>query len=74
MEKWLQQCLPYLAKSLGKLVISSDNPDLQTHAGQLMNCDLDRLQQEVELRLQASPPAVKADSYQCTMPIFKNVM
>ena len=55
MEKRLQQCLPYLAKSLGKLVMNSDNPDLQTHACQLMSCELDSLQQEVEFRLQASP-------------------
>ena len=55
VEKRLQQCLPYLAKSLGKLVTSSDNPDLQTHACQLMSCELDSLKQELELRLQASP-------------------
>lgn len=54
VEKRLQQCLPDLAKSIGKLVISSDSPDLQTHACQLMSCELDSLQQELELRLQAS--------------------
>ncbi len=46
--------MPYLAKSLGKLVIDSDNPELQSHACQVMSCELDSLQQEIELRLQAS--------------------
>ena len=54
VERRLQQCLPYLAKSLGKLVINSENPELQSHACQLMSCELDSLQQEIELRLQAS--------------------
>lgn len=54
VERRLQQCLPYLAKSLGKLVINSDNPELQSHACQLMSCELDSLRQEIELRLQAS--------------------
>ena len=54
VERRLQQCLPYLAKSLGKLVINSENADLKTHACQLMGCELDALQQELELRLQAS--------------------
>lgn len=54
VEKRLQQCLPYLAKSLGKLVINSNSPELQSHACQLMSCELDSLQQEIELRLQAS--------------------
>lgn len=52
VEKRLQQCLPYLAKSLGKLVINSNSPELQSHACQLMSCELDSLQQEIELRLQ----------------------
>ena len=53
VERRLQLCLPYLAKSLSKLVINSENPDLQTHACQVMSCQIDYLQQELELRLQA---------------------
>ena len=53
VERRLQQCLPYLAKSLSKLVVNSENADLQTHACQLMSCDIHGLQQELELRLQA---------------------
>ncbi|KAA6428533.1 MAG: hypothetical protein FRX49_01409 [Trebouxia sp. A1-2] len=34
VERRLQLCLPYLAKSLSKLVINSENADLQTHACQ----------------------------------------
>ncbi len=52
----MQLCLPYLAKSLSKLVINSGNADLQTHACQLMSCEIDYLQQELELRLQARAP------------------
>ena len=53
VEKRLQLCLPYLAKSLSKLVTASDNADLQTHACQLMSCEMDNLQAELEIRLQA---------------------
>ncbi len=56
VERRLQLCLPYLAKSLSKLVINSGNADLQTHACQLMSCEIDYLQQELELRLQARAP------------------
>ena len=52
VERRLQQCLPYLAKSLSKLVIGSESADLQTHACHVMGCEMDCLQQEVELRLQ----------------------
>ncbi len=53
VERRLQLCLPYVAKSLSKFVINSENADLQTHACQVMSCEIDYLQQELELRLQA---------------------
>ncbi|KAL0043116.1 hypothetical protein WJX79_009720 [Trebouxia sp. C0005] len=57
VERRLQLCLPYLAKSLSKLVINSENADLQTHACQVMSCEIDYLQQELELRLQDAAAA-----------------
>ncbi|KAL0030300.1 hypothetical protein WJX77_008301 [Trebouxia sp. C0004] len=57
VERRLQLCLPYLAKSLSKLVVNSENADLQTHACQLMSCEIDYLQQELEIRLQDAAAA-----------------
>ena len=55
VERKLQQCLPYLAKSVSKLVINSENAELQHSTCAFMHCELDCLQQEVEHRLEVRP-------------------
>ena len=54
VERKLQQCLPYLAKSISQLVINSANAELQHSACVHMHCELDCLQQEVEYRLEVT--------------------
>ena len=52
VERKLQQCLPYLSKSISQLISKSGNPEFQHNACALMSCQLDCLQQEVEYKLE----------------------